>query len=196
MPTPDRVAVFLDRDGTLIEDIGYPRDPDRVRLLAGAAEAMREFGRLGFLLVLVSNQSGVGRGLITPEEAAAVAARFEECLREPGVSLGTSYYCHHAPWEGCGCRKPAPGMLLRASAEMGIDLGRSFLVGDKSGDTEAGRRAGCTTIRFSPFAAIDPEAPADFVGRNWDEILAWIVRRTGGPGTRGSGRLADPDSAS
>ena len=177
MPTSDRVAVFLDRDGTLIEDVGYPRDPDRVRLLPGAADALREFGRLGFLLVLVSNQSGVGRGLIAPEEAAAVAAHFEERLRDHGVRLHGTYTCYHAPAEGCPCRKLAPGLLLRASAEMGIDLGRSFMVGDKSTDVEAGRRAGCSRVLLSPSREGDAGIPADFQARHWGEALAWIGQR-------------------
>jgi D-glycero-D-manno-heptose 1,7-bisphosphate phosphatase len=160
VPTPDRVAVLLDRDGTLIEDAGYPRDPGLVRLVPGAAEAMREFGRLGLVLVVVSNQSGVGRGLISPAEAAAVARRFEDCLLDRGVRLDASYYCFHAPWEGCPCRKPAPGLLLLAAAEHGIDLGRSFLVGDKAGDAEAGRRAGCSTLRFASPPSVHRGSPA------------------------------------
>jgi D-glycero-D-manno-heptose 1,7-bisphosphate phosphatase len=173
-----RPAVFLDRDGTLIEDTHYPRDPGRVRLLPGAAEALRELGRRGFLLVVVSNQSGLSRGLVTAEEARAVAARVEECLRAEGAGLHASYYCPHAPWDSCGCRKPSPGMLLRASAELGIDLARSFLVGDKPSDVEAGRRAGCYTIRYAPVPEAAPEVAADFEAATWGEVLNRIIRQS------------------
>jgi len=175
-----RPAVFLDRDGTLIEDTHYPRDPRRVRLLPGAAEALRELGRRGFLLVVVSNQSGLGRGLVTAEEARAVAARVEECLRAGGAGVHASYYCPHAPWDGCRCRKPSPGMLLRASAELGIDLPRSFLVGDKASDVEAGRRAGCYTIRYAPVPGAAPEVAADFEAAAWGEVLTRIIRQAEG----------------
>src|SRR4051794_3177637 len=113
----DRPAVFLDRDGTLIEDTGYPRDPDRIRLLPGAAEALRRLEGLGLLLVLVSNQSGLGRGLITQAEAEAVHARLLECLRAEGARLHAAYYCPHAPQQGCPCRKPSPGLLQQAAAD-------------------------------------------------------------------------------
>jgi histidinol-phosphate phosphatase family protein len=174
----DRRAVFLDRDGTLIEDTGYPRDPGLVRLLPGAAEALRELDRLGFLLVVVSNQSGVGRGLVTPAEANAVAARFVDCLRSHGARVHASYYCLHAPEDGCSCRKPEPGMLRRASTELGIALGRSFLVGDKPGDIEAGRRAGCRTVLFSPAQGGQPEPTPDYLASTWGEVVSWIA---GGP---------------
>jgi histidinol-phosphate phosphatase family protein len=160
-----RPAVFLDRDGTLIEDTGYPRDPALVRLLPGAAHALRLLGEAGFLLVVVSNQSGVGRGLITPVEAAAVHARFVECLLGEGVRLSGAYYCPHTPGEGCPCRKPAPGLLLHAAAEHGIDLPNSFLVGDRPSDAEAAVRAGCRPVLLGPVGW----------ARGWREALAAIL---------------------
>jgi D-glycero-D-manno-heptose 1,7-bisphosphate phosphatase len=177
MASIDRVAVFLDRDGTLIEDAGYPRDPALVRLLPGAAKSLRALAASGLVLVVVSNQSGVGRGLVTSGEAAAVRERFEECLRAGGVRLHASYYCPHAPWEGCPCRKPSPGMLLRAAEDLGIDLGRSFLVGDKTSDVEAGRRAGCSTIHFSPPEGGAPANHPDGEAGSWAEVLDWISGR-------------------
>ncbi len=182
MLAPDRPAVFIDRDGTLIEDVGYPRDPDAVRLLQGAPEALRQLERLGFLLVLVSNQSGVGRGLVSPAEAEAVAARFIECLRAQGARLDAAYYCLHAPGEGCPCRKPAPGMLLRAAAELGIDLRRSFMVGDKPSDVEAGRRAGCRTIRLAIPPGDEMGPFSDCVAHSWDEAVGWVVGQMAAPG--------------
>lgn len=136
-------AILLDRDGTLMIDTGYPKHPDEVRLLPNALTAMRRLRDAGYRLILVSNQSGIGRGLVTPEQARAVHERLVERLAEHGLELDASYYCPHAPEDDCECRKPAPGMLLRAAREHGLDLARSFMVGDKPGDVEAGRRAGC-----------------------------------------------------
>lgn len=155
-----RPAVFLDRDGTLIEDVGYPRDPEAVRLLAGAPEALAALRRAGFALVVVSNQSGIGRGLVSREEADAVHARFVAELRACGVELDDVRYCPHAPEDGCACRKPAAGLLLDSAHELGLDLGRSFMVGDKPADVEAGRTAGCRTVLF---------------GGSWDEAVAYVL---------------------
>lgn len=157
-----RLAAFLDRDGTLIEDIGYPRDPALVRLLPGAVGALRHLDRADFLLVVVSNQSGIGRGLIAPAEAAAVHHRFIECLLAEGVSLAASYYCPHAPDDGCQCRKPAPGLLLRAAADFSIDLSNSFLIGDRPGDVEAALRAGCRPVLLGP-------------ARGWAGVLPFLL---------------------
>lgn len=173
MTVPDRRAAFLDRDGTLIEDAVYPRDPALVRLMPGAAEALDELRRQDYLLVLVSNQSGIGRGLITPDEAAAVHARFVECLRQRGVEMEAFYYCPHTPDDGCACRKPEPGMLLQAVTEWGIDPRRSFLVGDKLSDVEAGRRAGCATALLTT----TPTGAADIEAAGWPDVLDWILRR-------------------
>jgi histidinol-phosphate phosphatase family protein len=150
---PGRPALFLDRDGTLIEDVGYPRDPRRVRPLPGAAEALARLARRGFALVIVSNQSGVGRGLVGAAEAEAVHAEVVRRFATAGVAFDGAYYCYHAPDEGCGCRKPAPGLLLRAAAELNLDPGRSFMVGDKPIDVAAGEAAGCRGILFGAGAA-------------------------------------------
>ncbi len=106
-----RPAVFLDRDGTLVEDVGYPRDPQQLRPLPGAVRALAELRRHGFALVVVSNQSGVGRGILTREQAGRVHQRLVEILAEQGVALDGAYYCYHAPDEGCACRKPSPHLL-------------------------------------------------------------------------------------
>jgi histidinol-phosphate phosphatase family protein len=145
MPGPERPAVFLDRDGTVMEDVGYPRDPDAVRLLPGAAAALRELHEAGFALVIVSNQSGLARGIITAEQARAVHERFVALLAAEAVAIDAYRYCPHGPDAGCACRKPAPGMLLDAARELGVDLTRSVMIGDRASDLEAGRAAGCPT---------------------------------------------------
>jgi len=141
-------ALFMDRDGTVMVDVGYPRNPGDVELVPEAPQALARLRELGLKLVVVSNQSGVGRGLVTADEAASVHHRFVEALRAHGVELDAAYYCPHAPDEGCTCRKPSPELLERAARELNLDLGESFMVGDKESDLEAGRRAGCRTIPF------------------------------------------------
>lgn len=167
-------ALFFDRDGTLIDDVGHIRDPTQVRLLAGAAAALREVRKAGFFLVLVSNQSGIARGLVSRGEAAAVHRRVVAELALAAVDLDDARYCPHAPDAGCACRKPAPGLLLAAAHELGVDLAASFMVGDKDSDVEAGRRAGCRSIRFAPDGADGGDGVA--VARSWDEVVDLVLR--------------------
>jgi D-glycero-D-manno-heptose 1,7-bisphosphate phosphatase len=138
-----RRAAFLDRDGTIIADPGYLRSPDDVRLLPGAAPALNALHHLGYALVVVSNRAGVARGLITPEEADAVHEAFVAALQAEGVELAGAYYCDHAPWDGCACRKPEPAMIQRAADALGLDVGQSVMIGNRPTDLEAGVRAGC-----------------------------------------------------
>src|SRR5690348_10854912 len=148
-----RRAVFLDKDGTLIEDVPYNVDPARVCLAPGAIEGLRSLGGAGFRLIVVSNQSGVAHGLFAEAALAGVEARLRELLAAGGVSLDGFYYCPHHPGGSvaayavaCDCRKPLPGLLRQAAREHGIDLAASWLVGDILNDVEAGRRAGCRTV--------------------------------------------------
>jgi D-glycero-D-manno-heptose 1,7-bisphosphate phosphatase len=141
-----RAAVFLDRDGTLIDDVGYISDPDDVRLVPGAADALRVLRDDGFALVVVSNQSGIGRGLTTQEQADAVHRRFLEELEAAGAAIDATYYCPHTPDDGCPCRKPLPGLILDAARELELDLERSTTVGNSAVDVAAGEAAGTRTI--------------------------------------------------
>ena len=161
-----RRAVFLDRDGTIIVDRGYLADPDGVALLPGAVTALRTLRARGYALVVVSNQSGIARGLIRPDEHARVAARVVELLASEGVPLDAAYYCPHGPDDGCACRKPAPGMLRQAAEAHCIDLTASLMVGDKASDLEAGRAAGCKTAFLGT-----ADVSADFRGADWTELL-------------------------
>jgi histidinol-phosphate phosphatase family protein len=140
-------ALFLDRDGTLIVDTGYPRDPAVVQLIPGAIEALRDLER-DFALVIVSNQSGIGRGLITPAEAAAVDARVRELFAEGGIEFAGVYHCPHTPEDHCACRKPKPGMLVEAARTLDLDLARSVIVGDKPSDVEAGAAVRARGVLF------------------------------------------------
>ena len=140
-----RRGLFLDRDGTLIIDIGYPRDPALVEPLPGAIDALRVL-QTSWTLVIISNQSGIGRGLIAPHEADAVHARVVEVFAEGGVTFAGAYYCPHAPEADCRCRKPAPGLLEDAARALGLDLAASAMIGDKPSDLAAGRAAGCERV--------------------------------------------------
>jgi len=146
-------AVFLDKDGTLIEDVPYNVDPELIRLAPGVVEGLRALHHAGYQLVVITNQSGVARGYFGEEALAAVKRRLRELLDAHGVPLAGFYYCPHHP-DGvvpgyalaCACRKPEPGLVLLAAREQGLDLSQSWFVGDILNDVEAGRRAGCRTI--------------------------------------------------
>lgn len=149
-----RRAVFLDRDGTIIEDTGFVDDPAKVRLSPGAAEALARLRRAGFMLVVASNQSGVARGLMTEETVHAVNARIAELLGDK-AGLDAFYYCPFLDGDGAvvdeyrkdsDWRKPRPGMLRAAARDHGIDLRQSWMIGDAPRDVEAGKAAGCRTV--------------------------------------------------
>jgi histidinol-phosphate phosphatase family protein len=129
----DRPAVFFDRDGTLIEDRHFIDDPASVTLMPGAAAAIVRLRAAGFAIVVATNQSGIARGRITPAAYDAVEARVEALLEEAGARLDATFMCPHHPdvTGSCDCRKPAPGLFTRASRELGLDLSRSVLIGDR-----------------------------------------------------------------
>lgn len=146
-------AVFLDKDGTLVYNVPYNVDPAKVVLRPGAGAALALLQRRGYRLILVSNQPGLAHGLFEDGALERVWARIGELLSPYGVVLDGIYSCPHHPAgtvpdlaRACGCRKPAPGMLLQAAREHGLDLQRSWLIGDILDDLEAGRRAGCRSI--------------------------------------------------
>jgi histidinol-phosphate phosphatase family protein len=135
-------AVLLDRDGTLVVDVPYNGDPTRVRPMPGARRALDRLRAAGIPLAVVSNQSGIARGLLTESDVAAVNRRIEELLGP----LGPWLVCPHGPAEGCGCRKPAPGMVLEAAALLGVDPERCAVVGDIGADVDAARAAGARAL--------------------------------------------------
>lgn len=138
-------AIFIDRDGTIMRDADYCADPKQVQIFAGIPEALRLLKSRDFKLIIITNQSGIGRGLLTINQYRAVEA---EVLRQLGHGLiDSTYFCPDVPGQHSRCRKPAPGMILQATREHRIDLSRSFLIGDKEIDAECGRNAGVRTIR-------------------------------------------------
>src|SRR5713226_8102184 len=127
-----RPAVFLDRDGVLnYNRRDHIKTPDEYVPIPGAAEAVARLKQSGWPVVIVSNQSGLARGLFGPEALAAIMTKMQSVLEAAGGGADVVYYCPHAPAAGCDCRKPAPGLLLRAAREHALDLGRSYLIGDK-----------------------------------------------------------------
>lgn len=137
-------AVFLDRDGTLNQDAGYTHRISDWAWLPGALEGLKKLQENGWLLAVVSNQSGIGRGYYTWEDLQKLENWLDSQLASSGIRIAGWYYCPHLPSDGCDCRKPKPGLLLRAARELGIDLNASWLLGDKTGDIEAGLEAGCS----------------------------------------------------
>ena len=152
-PNAARPAVFLDKDGTLLENVPYNVAPGRMRFAPGVADALALLARTPLRLVVVSNQRGVALGRFAHTALAGVEEQLHRMFADCGATLHAAYWCPHdplghvAPWAcDCDCRKPQPGMLLRASREHGIDLARSWMVGDILDDVEAGNRAGCRAI--------------------------------------------------
>ena len=138
--------VILDRDGTLIAEKDYLSDPADVELIENAAAGLRLFGELGFGRLIVTNQSGVGRGYFSPEAVEAVHDRLLSLLAEAGAGVDGIYVCPHAPGDECACRKPKTALVLQAAAEWGFDPARCVFIGDKASDVELGRRCGGVTI--------------------------------------------------
>jgi D-glycero-D-manno-heptose 1,7-bisphosphate phosphatase len=138
-------AVFIDRDGTIMEDTDYCSHPKDVRIFPGVLEALRRLKSRGFKLIIITNQSGIGRGLFTLDQYRAVES---EVLRQLGEGLfDATYYCPDAPGQHSQCRKPAPGMVVKATRDHQVDLSRSFLIGDKEVDVECAHNAGVRAIR-------------------------------------------------
>jgi histidinol-phosphate phosphatase family protein len=141
-----RPAAFLDRDGTLVDDPGFLRDPAQVRLLPGVCGALVELASLGVARVVISNQSGIGRGLVTEEQLHAVNDEIARQLGLGGATIDAWYHCPHLPEEGCGCRKPGTDLHRAAARQLGIDLARSWCIGDRIGDVAAARALGASGI--------------------------------------------------
>lgn len=141
-----RRGLFLDRDGTINIDYHYIKDPALVNLFPGAAEAIRRANEAGLYVAVVSNQSGIGRGLITRAELDAVHARMQELLAHEGAKIDSFEICIHAPVEDCKCRKPHPKLILDLVARANLDLAGSVMVGDRLTDIAAGKGAGCSAV--------------------------------------------------
>jgi D-glycero-D-manno-heptose 1,7-bisphosphate phosphatase len=168
-------AIFLDRDGTLMRDVDYCSKAGDVELLEGVGELLPKLKAAGFMLVIVTNQSGIGRGYFTEEDFWSVQHELEKQLGA-GV-IDATYFCADTPQNESERRKPNPGMLLEAARELGIDLKQSFMVGDKVSDTQAGIRAGVrATILYGGGDGRGPaESDATFVAKDFNEVAEFIL---------------------
>jgi D-glycero-D-manno-heptose 1,7-bisphosphate phosphatase len=141
-----RRFIVLDRDGTIIEECFYLSDPDQVKLIPGAAGALRDLKRLGLGLVVITNQSAISRGFLDEDQLKRIHDRLVRALEAEEVRLDGLYFCPHKPEDECLCRKPKAGLLQKASEELRFDLEQSIVIGDKVSDIEMGRRVGAMTF--------------------------------------------------
>jgi mannose-1-phosphate guanylyltransferase/phosphomannomutase len=176
-----RRAVFVDRDGVLIRDVDHLTSTSQLEILPGVPEALRRLHGAGWAIVVVTNQSVVARGWLTEEALREIHRELALRLAARGAALDAIYHCPHHPEGSCDCRKPKPGMLLRAAADLGIDLAASVMVGDAPSDVEAGRRAGCRTVLIRDTAAavrgagtLEASTP-DHVARDLAAAADWIL---------------------
>jgi len=187
-------AVFLDRDGTINEEVGYLKSLDMLKVIPGAGAAIRRLNAAGFKVVIITNQSGVARGYFPESLVHEAHALLTATLRKDGATIDGIYYCPHHPTAGnskhtiqCDCRKPATGLMDRAARDLDIDLKQSFMVGDKWSDIELGHRAGARSILVrSGFAPDDAgnERPShvedpDFTAHDLAEAADWIIEQKG-----------------
>lgn len=137
---------MLDRDGTIIKNIPYLSDPDLISFLPGAIAGLNRLVQAGFGLVIISNQSGIARGLVTPDQLNAIHTRLRKLLADEGIPISGIYYCPHHPDDRCACRKPQPGLLVNAIQDNQFDPEKSFMIGDSMVDIGFGKNAGAYTI--------------------------------------------------
>ncbi len=188
-------AIVMDRDGTVCDEVGYVNHASRIRLLPRSAAAIRRAREAGFKTAIVTNQAGVARGYFDEELIHRVHDRVRELLAAGGAAVDAIYYCPHHPDAGappyradCDCRKPRPGMLLRARDELGIDLARSYLVGDSMRDIEAGHRVGATTVLVLTgygrgeleYRSAGWKTRPDHVAEDLMDAVLWILAREAG----------------
>jgi D-glycero-D-manno-heptose 1,7-bisphosphate phosphatase len=186
-------AIFLDRDGTINVEVGHLDHESDLALIEGSAEGIALLKDAGFKIVIVTNQSVIARGRISELELRQIHLALTEVLSASGARFDAIYYCPHHPQEGdgeytmsCDCRKPRPGMLLQASRELEIDLGRSYIVGDRLSDLEAGRAVGCVEILvrtghggWSEATLDEGVSRPDYVADDLLDAAGWIMEREG-----------------
>ena len=178
-----RPAVFLDRDGTIAEEVGYLNHISRFHMFPFAARAIRQLNRAGLPVIVITNQSGVGRGYFPESLVTDVHDLMTTELAKEGAHIDALYYCPHKGDDACACRKPKPGMLEEAAREHGLDLRRSFVVGDRYGDIELARRAGARAILVRTgygegeiqWHSAGWPAPPDFIAADLAAAAKWIV---------------------
>lgn len=181
MPSPNKKtpAVILDRDGTINEDTGYISSPEGLRLIEGAAAAIKSLNREGVPVIVISNQSGVGRGFFNSLDVRRVNESLKGLLISQGANVEAFYFCPHHPEDGCNCRKPRPGLIQRAAAEHSIDLKTSYVVGDKSTDIGLAKNAGAKGVLVltgqGREESLKLKAAPHLIAKDLKEAVRWII---------------------
>lgn len=173
-------AVFLDRDGTIAKDVPYCSRPEDFKLLPRAAEGISLLNKIGFKVIIVTNQSGIARGYFNEDMLNKIHQKMRDDLAKFGAHIDDIYYCPHHPDDNCGCRKPKPTLIIKAAKEHRIDLGQSFMVGDKANDVKAGFAAGCRTVLLVSLTgteAVQQETTPDFTAHDFEHALPYIMNR-------------------
>lgn len=178
-----RPAAFIDKDGTLIEDVPFNVDPERIRLMDGAGNALLRLKKFGYEIFVISNQSGVGLGKFAASELIHVENKISLLLKQSSVQIRKYYWCIHSPDANCTCRKPRPGLFFRAALEFGIDLTKSWMMGDILHDVEAGHRAGCRSILVengseTEWDLSNPARVPEFMAPNLESAVCEILKET------------------
>ena len=173
-------AVFLDRDGTINQDTGYIDSPERLFIIDGAASAIKRLNSKGFRVVVITNQSGVGRGYFTKEAADSVNKKLEEILKREGAHLDGIYYCPHHPDDNCECRKPRIGLLEKAKNDLAIDFKKSYVIGDKGSDIEIAQSIGGKGILVLTGSGKDEKQKLDhepsYIATDLKDAVEWIIK--------------------
>lgn len=173
-------AVFLDRDGVITVDRGFVHKIEDFALLPGSANAIKSLKKAGYLIIIVTNQSGIGRGYYSEEQFSIFNKHMIDNLDQLGAKVDAVYYCPHHPDAAiekyrkvCDCRKPEPGMILKAAKELDINTCNSWFIGDRLSDIEAGKKAGCRTILITN--SVDEKAKPDFSAKNLADAARYIL---------------------
>ncbi len=175
-------ALFLDRDGTIIEDPGYLSKVEQIKFLPGVLEKIRILKQKGLLIFIVTNQSGIGRGYFSESQLMLIHDGLTSMMTKAGAAVDSIAYCPHAPGDKCACRKPSPQMVVELAEQFNVDLGESFFLGDKLSDVLTGKNAGCKTVLIlnnkahhelcsDDSALVEP----DYVARTPDNALEWVI---------------------
>lgn len=181
-----KFAVFVDRDGTICFDKHYLADPSGLELIPTVAEGIKKLNEAGIPVIVITNQSGIGRGYFTEQQLEAIHDRLESLLAANGARVDDIFYCPHMPDSGCDCRKPRPGMLLQAQNEYGLDLGRSFVIGDRMLDVEMAHSVGAKAIlvpepgdqyQVEKEMKNSSEEP-DFIADSFVGAVEWLLKST------------------
>jgi len=179
IPSKLTQAVFFDRDGTILEEVEYLHDPEKIRFLPGALEGMKQFQNMGYRLIILSNQPGIGLGYYTKEDFYRVNRAMFKVFSQYGILIDKIYFCPHTKAEKCLCRKPEQALIQRAQKELYLDLSQSIMIGDKTSDIETGKRAGMKTILVKTgHKGEDGEYPVnpDYVAENILSAAQWVLQ--------------------